>query len=550
VRKDALLSLPLLLIILSLGVIAFNQQPVSVKEIHLPKVFVKQVNPLISTYYQYVINNISVGNFALASQMVSKAPIQYSDLNSNLSALIFYLQSLLNSTSLSSKEYYLLKTNESLSQVKDLVKFYSLNVTLNPIYSLFNKISVEILQQESKLIKTEIQLSVTNSTVPGGKITIAGKLLTYNGTPLPSCTVYISLLNEQYSVKTNSVGSFELNLTLSQVYVREVEVTAYFLPTNVYAGSSNTSKVFLNYYQPEIQASLNQTRGFMGEKLTLKFELKTISRNNTVVISILNSSYTIKDVKPNLTYSTVVTLPNVTGLQTVTVTSLPQGDIAPATVELTVNVTYFHANISLESPSLVLAGLPANINGYTKPEFNGEVLVTIGNNKYYTNVTDGQFSVSVNIPPTLNFENISISVSALPPYSGTAERSVFVVNVADFVPLGVVGYITYYALSSRTVEVRREERRKEEVGERKKFIFTDPVALAYYQALTAIEKITNEEMRDYYTVREYLNLVRGKIDEDKYNAFARLTFLFELRAYGYYTLNSAEVDELLKVIMS
>ncbi|MCQ4343306.1 MAG: hypothetical protein RXN77_07440, partial [Sulfolobaceae archaeon] len=199
---------------------------------------------------------------------------------------------------------------------------------------------------------------------------------------------------------------------------------------------------------------------------------------------------------------------------------------------------------------LVLAGLPANINGYTKPKFNGEVLVTIGNNKYYTNVTDGQFSVSANIPPTLNFENIPISVSALPPYSGTAERSVFVVNVADFVPLGVVGYITYYALSSRTVEVRREERRKEEVGERKKFIFTDPVALAYYQALTAIEKITNEEMRDYYTVREYLNLVRGKIDEDKYNAFARLTFLFELRAYGYYTLNSAEVDELLKVIMS
>ena len=549
-RKDALLSLPLLLFILSLAVITVNQQPVSVKEIHLPKVVVRQVNPLISTYYQYVINNISVGNFALASQMVSKAPNHYSELNSNLSALIFYLQSLLNSTSLSSKEYYLLKINESLSQLKNLVEFYSLNVTLTPIYSLFNKTSVEILQQESKLIKTEIQLSVTNSSVPGGKITIAGKLLTYNGTPLPSCTVYISLLNEQYSVKTNSVGSFELNLTLPQVYVREVEVTAYFLPTNVYAGASTTAKVFLNYYQPEIQASLNQTRGFEGEKLTLSFELKTISTNNTVVISILNSSYTITDVRPNITYSTIVTLPNVTGSQSIVVTSLPQGNIAPASIKLTVNVTYFPANISLESPGLVFAGLPANINGYTKPEFNGEVLVTIGNNKYYTQVTDGRFSVIANIPPTLNLVNIPISVSALPPYSGTAERSVFVVNVADFVPLGVVGYITYYALSSRTVEVRREERRKEEVGDRKKFIFTDPIALAYYQALTAIEKITNEEMRDYYTVREYLNLVRGKIDEDKYNAFARLTFLFELRAYGYYTLNSAEVDELLKVILS
>lgn len=549
-RKDALLSLPLLLFILSLAVITVNQQPVSVKEIHLPKVVVRQVNQLISTYYQYVINNISVGNFALASQMVSKAPNHYSELNSNLSALIFYLRSLLNSTSLSSKEYYLLKINESLSQLKNLVEFYSLNVTLTPIYYLFNKTSVEILQQESKLIKTEIQLSVTNSSVPGGKITIAGKLLTYNGTPLPSCTVYISILNEQYSVKTNSVGSFELNLTLPQVYVRVVEVTAYFLPTNVYAGASTTAKVFLNYYQPEIQASLNQTRGFMGEKLTLSFELKTISTNNTIVISILNSSYTITDVRPNVTYSTIVTLPNVTGSQSIVVTSLPQGNIAPASVELTVNVTYFPANISLESPGFVVAGLPANINGYTTPEFNGEVLVTIGNNKYYTQVTDGRFSVIANIPPTLNLVNIPISVSALPPYSGTAERSVFVVNVADFVPLGVVGYITYYALSSRTVEVRREEKKEEEVGERKKFIFTDPIALAYYQALTAIEKITNEEMRDYYTVREYLNLVRGKIDEDKYNAFARLTFLFELRAYGYYTLNSAEVDELLKVILS
>ncbi len=540
----------MLLIILSLALITVNQQPVSVKEIHLPKVVVRQVNQLISTYYQYVIYNISVGNFALASQMVSKAPNHYSELNSNLSALIFYLQSLLNSTSLSSKEYYLLKINESLSQLKNLVEFYSLNVTLTPIYYLFNKTSVEILQQESKLIKTEIQLSVTNSTVPGGNITITGKLLTYNGTPLPFHTVYITLLNKQYSVITNSTGSFELNLTLPHIYVKEIEVTAYFLPTNVYAGASTTAKVFLNYYQPEIRASLNQTRGFEGEKLTLSFELKTISTNNTIVISILNSSYTITDVRPNVTYSTIVTLPNVTGIQNITVTSLPQGNIAPASIKLTVNVTYFPANISLESPGLVFAGLSANINGYTTPEFNGEVLVTIGNNKYYTQVTDGRFSVIVNIPPTLNLVNIPISVSALPPYSGTAERSVFVVNVTDFVPLGVVGYITYYALSSRTVEIRREERKKEEVGERKKFIFTDPIALAYYQALTAIEKITNEEMRDYYTVREYLNLVRGKIDEDKYNAFARLTFLFELGAYGYYTLNSAEVDELLKVILS
>jgi hypothetical protein len=549
-RKDALLSLSMLLIILSLAVITVYQQPVAVKEIHLPKVVVRQINQIVSTYYQYVINNISVENFSLALQMVSKAPNQYSELNSNLSALIFYLQSLLNSTSLSLKEYYLLKINESLSQLKNLVEFYSLNVTLTPLYSLLNKISVGILQQESKLIKTEIQLSVTNSTVPGGNITITGKLLTYNGTPLPFYTVYITLLNKQYSVITNSIGSFELNLTLPQIYVREIEVNAYFLPTNVYAGSLTTAKVFLNYYQPEIQASLNQTRGFEGEKLTLNFELKTISTNNTIVISIFNSSYTITGVEPNVTYFTIVTLPNVTGSQTITVTSLPQGNIAPASVKLTVNVTYFPANISFKNPGFVIAGLPANIQGYTTPKFNGEALVMIGNNEYYTHVTDGQFSVSVVIPPTLNLGNTTISVSALPPYSGTIVRSVFVINVLDFVPLGAVGYLGYYALSGRTVEVKREEKKKEVVGERKKFIFTDPIALAYYQALTAIEKITNEEMRDYYTVREYLNLVRGKIDENKYNAFSRLTFLFELRVYGDYALDLAEVNKLLKVIMS
>jgi hypothetical protein len=339
-------------------------------------------------------------------------------------------------------------------------------------------------------------------------------------------------------------------LTLPRIYVREIEVTAYFLPTNVYNGSLSTAKVFLNYYQPEIQASLNQTRGFEGEKLTLNFELKTISTNNTIVISIFNSSYTITGVEPNVTYFTIVTLPNVTGSQTITVTSLPQGNIAPASVELTVNVTYFPANISFKSPGFVIAGLPANIHGFTTPKFNGEVLVTIGNNEYYTHVTNGQFSVSVVIPPTLNLGNTLISVSALPPYYGTTVKSVFVINVLDFVPLGVVGYLAYYALSGRTVEVRREEKKEEEVGERKKFIFTDPIALAYYQALTAIEKITNEEMRDYYTVREYLNLVRGKIDENKYNAFERLTFLFELRVYGNYATDLAEVNELLKVIMS
>jgi hypothetical protein len=425
-------------------------------------------------------------------------------------------------------------------------------VTLTPLYSLLNKIYVGISQQESELVKTEIQLNVTNSTVPGGNITISGKLLTYNGTPLPFYTVYITLLNKQYSVITNSTGSFELNLTLPQIYVREIEVTAYFLSTNIYAGSSTTAKVFLNYYQPEIQATLNQTRGFIGEKLALNFELKTISTNNTIVISFFNSSYTITDVEPNVTYSTIITLPNVTGLQSITVASLPQGYIAPASVKLTVNVTYFPANISFQSPGFVIAGLPANIQGYITPKFNGEVLVTIGNDKYYTHVTDGQFSVSAVIPLTLNSGNTPISVSALPPYSGTIVKSVFVINVLDFVPLGVVGYLTYYALSSRTVEVKREEKKeeKEVVGERKKFIYTDPIALAYYQALKAIEKITNEEMRDHYTVREYLNIVRGKIDENKYNAFSRLTHLFELRVYGNYALDLAEVNELLKVIMS
>ncbi|AGJ62283.1 hypothetical protein [Saccharolobus islandicus] len=549
-RKEALLSISMLLIILSLAVITVYQQPAAVKEIHLPKVVVRQINQIVSTYYQYVINNISVGNFTLALQMVFKAPSQYSQLNSNLSALIFYLQSLLNSTSLSLKEYYLLKTNESLNQLKNLLKFYSLNVTLTPIYSLLTKIYIGILQQESKLIKTKIEINVTNSTVPGGNITITGKLLTYNGTPLPFYTVYITLLNKQYSVITNSIGSFELNLTLPQIYVREIEVTVYFLPTNVYAGSLTTAKVFLNYYQPEIQASLNQTRGFEGEKLTLNFELKTISTDNTVIISIFNSSYTITDVEPNVTYSTIITLPTIPGLQNITVTSLPQGNIAPASVKLTVNVTYFPANITFESPGFIIAGLPTNIHGYTTPKFNGEVLVMIGNNKYYTHVIDGQFSVSVVIPPTLNLGNTPISVSALPPYSGTTVKSVYVINVLDLVPLGVVGYLAYYALSSRTVEVKREEKKKEGVGERKKFIFTDPIALAYYQALTAIEKITNEEVRDYYTVREYLNLVRGKIDENKYNAFSRLTFLFELRVYGNHALDLAEVNELLKVIMS
>jgi hypothetical protein len=549
-RKKALLNLSMLLIILSLAVITVYKQPAAVKEIHLPNVVVRQITQIVSTYYQYVINNISVGNFALALQMVSKAPGQYSELNSNLSALIFYLQSLLNSTSLSLKEYYLLKTNESLDQLKNLLGFYSLNVTLTPIYSLLNKIYVGILQQESELIKTKIELSVTNSTVPGGSITIAGKLLTYNGTPLPFYTIYIALLNKQYSIITNGEGLFELNLTLPQIYVREIGVTAYFLPTNVYAGSSSTAKVFLSYYQPEIQASLNQTRGFAGEKLTLNFELKTISTNNTIVISILNYSYTITDVKPNITYSTIVALPNVSGLQNIIVTSLPQGNIAPASVKLTVNVTYFPANITFESSGLVIAGLPTNIHGFTTPSFNGEVAVTVGNNKYYTHVIDGQFSVSVVIPPTLNLGNTQISVSALPPYSGTTVKSVFVINIWDLVPLGVVGYLAYYALSIRTVEVKREDKKKEEVGERKKFIFTDPIALTYYQALATIEKITNEEMRDYYTVREYLNLVRDKIDENKYNAFSRLTLLFELRVYGNYTLDLTEVNELLKVIMS
>lgn len=549
-RKEALLSISMLLIILSLAVITVYQQPPAVKEIHLPKVVVRQINQIVSTYYQYVINNISVGNFTLALQMVSKAPSQYSQLNSNLSALIFYLQSLLNSTSLSLKEYYLLKTNESLNQLKNLLKFYSLNVTLAPIYSLLTKIYMGILQQESKLIKTRIEINVTNSTVPGGNITITGKLLTYNGTPLPFYTVYITLLNKQYSVITNSIGSFELNLTLPQIYVREIEVTAYFLPTNVYAGSLTTTTVFLNYYQPEIQASLNQTRGFEGENLTLNFELKTISVNNTVIISIFNSSYTITDVEPNVTYSTIITLPTIPGLQYITVTSLPQGNIAPASVKLTVNVTYFPANITFEIPAFIIAGLPTNIHGYTTPKFNGEVLVMIGNNKYYTHVIDGQFSVSVVIPPTLNLGNIPVSVSALPPYSGTSVKSAYVINVVDLVPLGVIGYLAYYALSSRTVEVKREEKKKEGVGERKKFIFTDPIALAYYQALSVVEKISNEEVRDYYTVREYLNLVRGKIDENKYNAFSRLTFLFELRVYGNHAVDLAEVNELLKVIMS
>lgn len=550
-KSERYLSLLLVAIVLSLELIIVYKQPIQVADVHLPSVAVKPFNEILSAYYQSVIYNISAKNFTLAYQMVTKAPPYYPEINSNLTALILSLEYLMNSTSLHEKTYYFIKVNESLNNLDRLFRSYSLNVTLSPIHSLLEEFSITITQQEAKLIKTKILLNVTNSTKPYGNVFISGRLMTYNGTPLPFYTVYVTLLSKKFSVITDDQGYFKLNVTLHKAYQKDILVTAYFLPTDGYSGSFVTAKVFLKYYQPELYAKLNQTSGFEGQNITVYFHLRSISLNNTVEIYVLNRTYIVNNVLPNVTYATIIALPNATGLFNITVYSLPQRDVAPAFATLTVNVSNLPVKITFESPSFAIAGLPMTIQGYTSPKFNGKVLVTIGSSQQYVVVSNGTFSATIQVPFTINTGNNSISVMSFPPYPGSFTRSVFVINVVDFVPLGLAIYLAYYALSSRTVNVERGEKEvKGREESRRKSLFEDPVALAYYQALTAVEKITNVEMKDYYTVREYLGLVKDRLDTNRFNAFSRLTFLLELRIYGNYPVDLTEINQLLRVILS
>ena len=554
VRGNAILTVLLLSIVLSIAIITFNEEsPAPTHSVSLPKPVVRQANEVLSAYYQNILNEASAGNFTLALKLVKGAPPVYPDLNEALLQLIQELQGLTNSSSLAQELYYLAEVNETLMTVEALISKYSLNVSLSPIYSLVKEFSVKVAQEEGKLVKTELELDVTNSTTPGGRILITGRLTTYNGTPLSFYEVLVIVLGKEYSLVTNGKGMFSLNVTLPRVYVREVPVTAYFPPTGVYASSSATVAVTLKYYQPVIIASLNQTHGLIGQKVNLYFNLESVVFNNTVIVSFANSTYTINGVEPNVTYSLTLTLPNSPGVYNVTITSLPRGDIAPATASLTVSVTDVPVKISLNVPSLVVAGLPASVSGHTSPGFSGKVKVDVGGTYYIVKVTNGTFSATITIPITRNLGPVTISACALPPYSGSAEVTVLLVNAADFFPLGVAGYLTYYALSTRPVRVRRGttgEKSQLKKGEEPRFTFTDPVALAYYRAVTIMERLSGEALKEHYTVREYLYLIKGKVDEHKYNAFWRLTFLFELRVYGDYPVSSSEVRELLRVIES
>ena len=554
VRRNAILTFLLLSVVLSIAVITFNEgPPAPTHSVSLPKPVVRQVNEALSLYYQKVVDNASVGNFTLALELVERAPPVYPDLNEALLQLVQELWGLTNSSSLAQEQYYLTEVNGTLMTLDALLSKYSLNVSLSPIYSLVKEFSVEVAQEEGKLVKTRLELDVTSYATPGGRISITGRLTTYNGTPLSSYEVLVTVLDKEYSVVTDSDGVFSLSVTLPQVYVREVPVTAYFPPTGDYAGSSATLAVTLEYYQPVMVAYVNETRGLVGQGVTLYFDLESVVYNNTVVVSIANSTYTVRGVEPNVTYSLPLTLPDSPGLYTITVTSLPSGDIAPATASLAVNVSDIPVRISLDVPGLVVAGLPASVSGHTSPGFSGEVEVDVGGTYRIVKVTNGTFSVSIEVPITQNFGLLTVSVHALPPYSGSAEASVLLVNVVDFFPLGVAGYLAYYALSTKPVKERRVA--GERTGQVKKeseprFTFTDPVALAYYRAVTVIERLSGEPLKEHYTVREYLHLVRGKVDENRYYAFWRLTLLFELRVYGDYPVSPSEVRELLKVIES
>ncbi|MCK4273610.1 MAG: hypothetical protein KAW90_01865, partial [Dehalococcoidales bacterium] len=336
------------------------------------------------------------------------------------------------------------RLEEGLERLSDLIdKLNSLNQSLTEQYV-----------QKTRLIPTELSLSINPaSAYVGDKITASGRLSS-DGNPLTRRRITITLEcktmantnnNVMVAATTNTTtttrfdGTYVTSITLPYEYVDKMTLTAVYQPAgndaNIYLGSESPPVTITTmFYQTMLEVS-SPERIYRGLPFTVSGTVTDNHDNASRNIKVLLDDTSLAEEVVSGPFSFEITLPEKTPLGTgkLTVAVSPQRRYSGASVQRSVTISVLSIYTDIRTPSIVLLPGDIQISGMVYSELGPVVAapVSLYFKKSSTTVrtsADGSFSSVIK----LHLMPEEAPLSANPFYISTSPAD----SSSDFSPIG------------------------------------------------------------------------------------------------------------------
>jgi len=433
----------------------------------------------------------------------------------------------------------------------------------NRIQNLYREV-----REGKRLESTFLEISVAEKKVMvGGSFEVYGRLEAEGGKVLAGRNVDIFLEGKIVSrALTGKNGEFKAKVDLPFLYKRYVQVLASFIPQGkdrekFYSSTSNRILLEPVFYAPLIEVSYEEpvypVLPFRLEgKLTLEglplVEYPVKIKAGQRIIQVRSDSQG--------RFQTRLSLPAGAGrVFPLSVFTPPRGAIAPASLIINIPVTYKVPSMVLDLPLIAAPPFPLELKG--EVELKGDVMkgamvrVVTEKKDVTTTVKGKSFKVKFNIP-LLRFsgwERINVFLRPREAWILSLDREEKVLVINPFTLLPIFSLLAIFIGITRKkekkvreiegVEKKEEKVAAEEITAGEKEI-AEPVRI-YLQATDLVAHITGIHQALSHTIREYLELVRGRLEE-KEKDFEFISFVAEKFLYAPGGVSEEEVKEVEK----
>jgi len=301
-----------------------------------------------------------------------------------------------------------------------------------------------VIKPPPKPIPTNITLTTEPDRVTaGGEVAISGVLTTPRG-PLAGqlVAIYLDGALTQFAT-TDSQGRFKTVATI-HIYKPRVEIRAVYkpLPGEPYLESNATAAVEVLYNTTTLHISAPR-RVKWGEELTLHIRQDPPIRR-TIRIAAGGRTYSLIIYDESTVRIPTAALPP--GTLHITARAEGKGPYAPAAATATVEIEAETPRVTLETPPLLFAGLPAEIRYSTTPNISTALLLAGRPYRGY-----------VPLDLATGFYDLTLKTAPAPPYRAvSATQRVLVINFTNLAPLPAAVAVAY-------VVYRRHKTKREEV---------------------------------------------------------------------------------------
>jgi len=402
----------------------------------------------------------------------------------------------------------------------------------NKIKNLYQEIKAG-----KRLEQTFLQISAYKRRVfVGTPLKIYGKLTTEKGDFLAGREVGIFLeKNKLLTVITGEDGGFEAWINLPFLYKREIRVWATFDPEGedkeaFYASTSNIIKLEPIFYTPLIKANYSApVYPVLPFEIKGKLVLEGMPLPDyPVEIKVARKLVRVKTDREGK-FKTLLSLPaGAGGKFPVSFHTPPGGIIGPASLIVKVPVSYRFPWMKVELPLIVTPPFPLRIKGQVKVKDGSMIEPVI---RVITETDDvripyegEKFEVRLGIPLSRfsGWETVSVFLYPKEPWiSSISEKGkVLVINPVTLLPF--IGLLALFAgvvyrrkreieEVEKVFEERKEEKEVEKPLEPGKKL--SGLIRIYIEAVEKVTSITGIRQTPSHTIREYLYLVKEKLEE-------------------------------------